>query len=126
MLNIWRQSLCLIPVFVLLNSAMAKAEPLNAAASDPNMMGWMQGFPPPMTASSVTPPATISVSPSFGTFCHFREIQATKRVGRGIGPVSTFAEALDPAIDDVTFTPIGAEEEMTWKASSMPITPTAC
>jgi hypothetical protein len=43
------------------------------------------------------------------TFCHFREIQATKRVGRGLGPVSPFEEALDPAIEDVTFTPIGAE-----------------
>ena len=46
MFNIWRQSLCLIFVFVLLSSAMAKAEPLDAVASDPNVMGWMQGFPP--------------------------------------------------------------------------------
>ena len=44
MFNIWRQSLCLIFVFVLLGSAMA--EPLDAAASDPNVMGWMHGFPP--------------------------------------------------------------------------------
>ena len=34
-----------------------------------------------------------------------------------MGPVSPLSEALDPAIDDVTFTPIGAAEEMTWKAS---------
>ena len=118
MLNIWRQSLCLIPLFVLLNSAMAKAEPLNAAASDPNMMGWMQGFPPPDDRIIGYPASDYFSFPKLRwTFCHFREIQATKRVGRGIGPASTFTEALDPAIDDVTFTPIGAEEEMTWKAS---------
>ena len=118
MFNIWRQSPCLIFVLVLLSSAMAKAESLDAAASDPNSMGWMQGFPPPDDRIIGYPASDYFSFPKLRwTFCHFREIQATKRVGRGLGPVSPFSEALDPAIDDVTFTPIGATEEMTWRAS---------
>ena len=118
MFNIWRQLLCLIFVFVLLSSAMAKAEPLDAAASDPNVMGWMQGFPPADDRIIGYPASDYFSFPKLRwTFCHFREIQATKRVGRGLGPVSPFSEALDPAIDDVIFTPIGATEEMTWRAS---------
>ena len=118
MFNIWRQSLCLVVVIGLSSSAMAKAEPLDAAASDPNVMGWMQGFPPDDDRIIGYPASDYFSFPKLRwTFCHFREIQATKRVGRGLGPVSLFSEALDPAIDDVTFTPIGAEEEMTWKSS---------
>ena len=102
----------------LLSLAVAKADSLDAIASDPNTMGWMQGFPPPDDRIIVYSASDYFSFPEFRwSFCHFREIQATKRVGRGIGPVSPFVEALDPAIDDVTFTPIGAAEEMTWKAS---------
>ena len=118
MLNIWRQSLCLILVPALLSPALADAEPLDDAASDPNTMGWMRGFPPPDERIIGHPASDYFSFPKLRwTFCHFREIQATKRVGRGIGPVSPLSGVLDPAIDDVTFMPIGSDEEMTWKAS---------
>jgi CubicO group peptidase (beta-lactamase class C family) len=118
MLNIWRQSLRLILLPALLTSAMAEAERLDAAASDPNTMGWMQGFPPPEDRIIGYPASDYFSFPKLRwSFCHFREIQATKHVGRGVGPISPFSEALDPAIDDVTFTPIGSDEEMTWRAS---------
>ena len=118
MLNIWRKSLRLILLPALLTSAMAEAELLDAAASDPNTMGWMQGFPPPEDRIIGYPASDYFSFPKLRwTFCHFREIQATKHVGRGVGPISPFSEALDPAIDDVTFTPIGSDEEMTWRAS---------
>ena len=78
----------------------------------------MQGFPPPDDRIIGYPASDYFSFPRLRwTFCHFREIQATKRVGRGMGPVSPLAEALDPAIDELTFTPIGATEEMTSKAS---------
>ena len=61
----------------------------------------MQGFPPPDERIIGYPASDYFSFPKLRwTFCHFREIQATKRVGRGIGPVSPFAEALDPAIDE--------------------------
>ena len=50
------------------------------------------------------------------TFCHFREIQATRRVARGRGAVSP-ARVIGPAIDGLTFTPIGADQTMTWQES---------
>ena len=118
MFTIWRKSLCLLLFPTLLSPVMAIAEPQDAAASDPNTMGWMQGFPPADERIIGYPASDYFSFPKLRwTFCHFREIQATRRVGRGLGPISPFSEALDPAIDDVTFTPIGGDTEMTWKAS---------
>ena len=78
----------------------------------------MQGFPPPEDRIIGHPASDYFSFPKLRwTFCHFREIQATKRVGRGMSAVSLFTKALDPAIDNVAFTPIGGKQEMTWKAS---------
>jgi CubicO group peptidase (beta-lactamase class C family) len=118
MFNIWRKSLCLLFFPTLLSPVMAAAEQQHAAASDPNTMGWMQGFPPPQDRIIGHPSSDYFSFPKLRwTFCHFREIQATRRVGRGMGPISPFSEALDPAIDTVAFTPIGSDDEMTWRAS---------
>ena len=82
-------------LLVYLGSAMAKAEPLDAAASDPNVKGWMQDFPPADERIIGYPASDYFSFPKLRwTFCHFREMQATKRVGRGVGPLSLFSEAL--------------------------------
>ena len=110
--------LCLALALSVSGVMPSQGQVLDAPASDPNEMGWMQGFPPPSDRIIAYPASDYFSFPKLRwTFCHFREIQATRRVGRGLGPISRFSEALDPVIDTVTFTPIGSEAEMTWKAS---------
>ena len=105
---------------LLLGSSLAHAQPhaLDDAASDPNKLGWMSGFPP---ASDKVVSSNILELLSFPkirwAFCHMRETAANKRISRGVEPAAAMAEALDPAIDSVTFTPLGATEPMTWKQS---------
>ena len=113
-----RKVLAVLLMLPLCGVAMVRAEPLDAVASDPSGMGWMQGFPPPEDRIIGHPASDYFSFPKLRwTFCHFREIQATKRVGRGMSAVSLFTKALDSAIDNVAFTPIGGKQEMTWKAS---------
>ena len=94
----------------VLAAAGLQAQPheLDAAASDPRTMGRV-----------IAPPTSsfLSFPKLRWTFCHLREMQATRRVPRGLGPASTLPVAPDPAIDDLRFTPIGASEEMTWRES---------
>ncbi len=90
----------------------------DAIESDPNTMGWMKGFPPSDDRVIGHPASDYFSFPKLRwTFCHFREIQATRRVPRGRGPISILPESLDPAIDGLTFTPIGADQTMTWQES---------
>ncbi|MEM6583896.1 MAG: serine hydrolase [Pseudomonadota bacterium] len=96
----------------------AQSYELDAEASDPREMGWMVGFPPPPDKLIAPPTSEFMSFPKLRwTFCHFREVQPTRRVSRGLGPASELSEALDPAIDELRFTPIGAEEDMTWRES---------
>ena len=90
----------------------------DAIESDPNGMGWMKGFPPSDDRVIGYPASDYFSFPKLRwTFCHFREIQATRRVARGRGPASPLPESLDPAIDGLTFTPIGGDQTMTWQES---------
>ncbi|MEM9234817.1 MAG: serine hydrolase, partial [Pseudomonadota bacterium] len=96
----------------------AQHHELDAEASDPRKMGWMVGSPPPPD-KIIAPPASnfMSFPKLRWTFCHLREMQATRRVSRGVGPASTLSESPDPAIDDLRFTPLGGETDMTWRES---------
>lgn len=90
----------------------------DAIESDPNRMGWMKGFPPSDDRVIGHPASDYFSFPKLRwTFCHFREIQATRRVARGRGSSSPLPESLDPAIDGLTFTPIGGGQTMTWQES---------
>ena len=115
--------LCLAVTFahlMLIASAgqVAAAETLDATASDPNNMAWMVGFPPPADKLIAYPSSNYFSFPRLRwTFCHFREMQATRRVGRGLGPQSVLPEALDANIDALTFSPLGSDDTMTWRES---------
>ena len=97
---------------------LASAELLDATASDPNKMAWMVGFPPPADKVIAYPSGNYFSFPRLRwTFCHFREMQATRRVGRGLGPRSVLPEALDANIDELTFSPLAGDDTMTWLES---------
>ncbi len=107
----------LATTLVLLSSVQAEQQALlDATASHPVQLGWMQGFPPPSDKLIMQPESDFFSFPKLRwTVCHIRELMPTKQVSRGIGPSSPMAYALDDGIDSVTFTPLGSEQPMTWK-----------
>lgn len=88
---------------------------LNAEESNPATMGWMQGFPPrPEMTIRFTDPDYFAFPKLRWTVCHFRELMPSVAVPTAPGDVTAFPEALDPNLDNVTFTPLDGEESMTW------------
>jgi CubicO group peptidase (beta-lactamase class C family) len=87
-------------------------EPLDAIASDPVTMGWMQGFPPPPERRVLWRNADHWRFPQTRwAFSHYREILPTARVaGR---PGQALPRAIDPALGSLTFTPQGAQAPIT-------------
>lgn len=90
----------------------------DAAASDPVRMGWMQGFPPPADRTVRFADGSFSQFPAWRwSVSHFRELMPTVNVSRGTGGVIPLPRAELPAIDALTFTPLGATEPMSWEQS---------
>jgi CubicO group peptidase (beta-lactamase class C family) len=101
------------------------AQTLSAQESDPRVMGWMEGFPPPPEKLIAQPDADYFSFPKLRwSVCHLREFLPTEEISRGLGmPVpldylspARFADVRQ-AIDALTFTPMNSDEEMTWGES---------
>ncbi len=101
------------------------AQTLSAQASDPQVMGWMEGFPPPPEKLIAQPDANYFSFPKLRwSVCHLREFLPTEEISRGLGmPVpldylspAKFADVRQ-AIDALTFTPMNSDDEMTWEES---------
>ncbi len=101
------------------NTTAVQTTSLSAAESDPRVLGWMQGFPPPPEKLITQPDSNYFSFPKLRwTVCHLREFLPTEPVSRGIGaPVHLAFDLDETAIDALTFKPIGSHEEMTWKES---------
>jgi CubicO group peptidase (beta-lactamase class C family) len=105
--------------------ALAQTAPLSAQESDPNVMGWMQGFPPPPDKLITQPDSNYFSFPKLRwSVCHLREFLPTEEISRGTGaPVPlTYPSPADFAemareIDALTFMPIDGDTPMTWEAS---------
>ncbi len=88
---------------------------LSATESNPKTMGWMQGFPPSADKTiRFTDPDYFAFPKLRWTVCHFRELMPTVGVDNGPDSAREFETALDPSIDAVAFTPLGAKKTMTW------------
>lgn len=105
--------------------ALAQSAPLSAQESDPNVMGWMQGFPPPPDKLITQPDSNFFSFPKLRwSVCHLREFLPTEEISRGTGasvPLTypspdEFAD-LAREIDALTFTPIDGDTPMTWEQS---------
>ena len=103
----------------LAGTAVAQTKPaLSAAASDPKVMGWMQGFPPPAEKAVRFTDSDYFAFPKLRwTVCHFRELMPTAGVEKGAGAAHELPAALDAKLDAVTFKPIGGNKTMTWRES---------
>lgn len=98
---------------------------LDAEASDPRVMGWMQGFPPPPDKLITQPDSNYFSFPKLRwSVCHLREFLPTEEISRGLGapvplsylPPDEFADERQ-RIDALTFTPMNSDQEMTWRES---------
>ena len=91
---------------------------LNASASDPVKLGWMQGAPPAEDKLIMQPQSNYFSFPKLRwTVCHIREFLPTRRVSRGIGSPASLPYSLDENIDSVSFYPLGSKEPMRWEES---------
>ena len=89
--------------------------PLNAAQSDPAKLGWMTGAPPPADKLiRFSDPDYFSFPKLRWTVCHIRQLTPTVGVNRGPGAPTALQRKIDPAIDALTFTPMGGGPAMTW------------
>lgn len=69
----------------------APTTPLDAAASDPNSLGWMQGFPPDADHAVTYADGGFRNFPkSRWAFSNFRQLLPTKTIWRGKEPASAF------------------------------------
>ena len=114
-----------IVAFGAATSVMAQSAPLSARESDPRVMGWMQGFPPPPDKLITQPDSNYFSFPKLRwSVCHLREFLPTKEISRGTGaptplaylPPAAFADTARE-IDALTFTPMNGGKAMTWEAS---------
>ncbi|MEX5729573.1 CubicO group peptidase (beta-lactamase class C family) [Rhodovulum iodosum] len=118
-------SLAALSLGALSGPATAQSDALSARESDPRVMGWMEGFPPPPDKLIVQPDSNYFSFPRLRwSVCHLREFLPTEEISRGLGaPVPL--DYLSPAdfadmrqeIDALTFTPIGSDATMTWAES---------
>ena len=104
---------------VFAGSAIAQQpKPLSAEASDPRIPGWMQGFPPAADKTIRFSDADYFAFPKLRwTVCNFRQLMPTVGVSNGSNGARTLPIALDASLDAVSFTPLGAEQKMSWKAA---------
>ncbi|CCQ10116.1 Beta-lactamase class C and other penicillin binding proteins [Pseudoalteromonas luteoviolacea B = ATCC 29581] len=99
---------------LLLTLTLLSASPLHA--SDPQELGWMQGFPPAKDKRIMQPQANYFSFPKLRwTVCHIRELLPTQEVSRGLGAPVPLPYSLDDKIDDIVFTPSGSNVTMTWR-----------
>jgi len=124
MLTLLQRSLPLLPLTIAMTltsisiTSHAEDARLTAKQSDPQTLGWMQGFPPPKDKLIMQPSSDFFSFPKLRwTVCHIRELMPTTDVSRGIGAPSKLSYDLDKNIDAITFTPTGSKRLMTWKQS---------
>ena len=111
--------LCIVCFFGCVHVVQAQSvETLTAEQSDPKVLGWMTGFPPPADK------LIMMSQPDYFTFpklrwsvCHVRELMPTKVVSRGIGAPVDLPYALDEHLDAIRFTPLNSDTPMTWPQS---------
>lgn len=97
----------------------------SARVTDPRLMGWMEGFPPPQDKLITQPDSNYFSFPKLRwSVCHLRELLPTKELSRGLGapvalsrlPPDEFSSEQE-AINAVTFKPLNSGDEMTWEES---------
>ncbi len=99
-------------------NATAGREVLDAHTSDPVVMGWMVGSPPPPgKVIQFANGGTVRFPQTRWSYSHIRQMVPTTNVSRGSGPVCPLPRAERSDIDDITFSVMDSGETMTWAQS---------
>ena len=86
-----------------ISSAIAQSSLPDPAATDPQKLGWMQGFPPaPDKLVQFANGSSYQFPRTRWSFSHARELGPTTNVWHGAGYVSVLSQALQP-LDDLRF-----------------------
>ncbi len=94
---------------------MNNPHPLNAAQSDPNLIGWMQGTPPPLDKRVQYSDGSYFTFPrTRWAFSNTREVVPTSNITKGTGAISALPVALRDDLDSVPWTVLGSDKRMTW------------
>jgi len=131
-MRLWNTNLCkalglagLLAASFTPANAQQGQPPLSAQDSDPRVMGWMQGSPPPEDKIITQPDSVYFSFPRLRwSVCHLREFLPTEEISRGLEapvplsylPPADFADERQ-AIDALTFTPMNGSEPMSWEQS---------
>jgi CubicO group peptidase (beta-lactamase class C family) len=87
--------------------------PLDAAASDPVALGWMQGHPPPPDKRVRFADGSSYRFPQLRwSFSHYRELVPSRNVPRGAGPVAVLPRADRDDLDGVVFDTLVTRQRM--------------
>jgi CubicO group peptidase (beta-lactamase class C family) len=90
----------------------------DAAATDPNRLGWMVGSPPPRDKLIRYEDGTFYRFPQWRwSFSHWRQFWPTVAVPRGSKPARALQVDERDDLDEVTFVPMGGTQRMTWAES---------
>jgi CubicO group peptidase (beta-lactamase class C family) len=100
-------------------AAIAQQAPvMDAAASDPAKLGWMQGTPPARDKIIGLENGGYRTFPmTRWSFSNWRQYVQSVPLRRGATPIHVFPRAERADIDAVTFTPIGGTQPMSWQDS---------
>lgn len=90
----------------------------DARATDPNLLGWMTGSPPPAEKLIRYDDGSFYRFPQWRwSFSNWRQFHPTLALSRGGAPVVALPRAERPDLDAVTFTPLTGADSMTWAQS---------
>lgn len=112
------RALIAISLWLTFSVGLSAQELLTAEQSDPLLMGWMKGFPPPKERVVSATDGSFFRFPALRySVCHMRQFMPTIEVKAATTGQYNFKVSIDTNIDTVTFIPLNSTEPMTWKES---------
>lgn len=88
----------------------------DAQASDPALLKWMVGAPPPADRTLRFEDGSYFRFPAMRwSVSNFRQLMPTVNVSRGLGAPSPLASQLDATIDSLPVVPSGASQALSWR-----------
>ncbi|WP_308603456.1 serine hydrolase [uncultured Fibrobacter sp.] len=113
-----KKATLILPTLLLLAGSAFSQNALTAPESNPNAMGWMQGFPPEKGKLLYAKDGSFFTFPGLRySVNHIREFYPTKVVPASEEDDHPFKIKLDKKIDQIQFVPWEETSPITWKES---------